>query len=316
VALPFARHDRVKQHAERRDDRGEQGHEHQEHAKIAAPLPGCDVSGEQRREALHARESVRAAPPAGISRFRTGFRGQIRRARTRTRVCCRARGRPILPFVGLFSTVRTQEPAAPSSRPAEPLPMPAIDPTNPRSWIIPELPPAYQEIAIKIEALRKDAQKYEDIAGVLWQVGRPLAVGVRDIFSELKFDAALTEHDHGFGAVVQLGNERRLVIMVAGSTEAIDRKDAAITELLRILQDDVNDRDRLVLALNAWCEIPLDARKQDLITPDALKLVQRVGANVVATSTLFGIWKYSLTDLEAARQSVMRLYSHDGGFFK
>lgn len=187
---------------------------------------------------------------------------------------------------------------------------------SPPSWIIAELPPAHAEIALKIEALRKDAQKYEAVAGVLWQVGQPLAEGIRDIFHELKFDATLTAHDGGHNVRVDLGNGRRLVLEVAGAAEAIERKSPAISELLRLLQEEGGDKDRLALAVNAWCNLPLDARKNDLITPDALKLAQRIGANVVATSTLFGIWKYSLTDLDAARQSIMRLYSHDGGIFK
>ncbi len=188
--------------------------------------------------------------------------------------------------------------------------------TDPRAWVTAELPPAYAEIAGKIAALREEAQKYEEIAGVLWQVGRPLAVGVRDIFSALKYDATLTERESGYNVRVDLGGERRLIVEVAGSPEAIDRKSPAITELLRLLQNDLGDHDRLVLAVNSWCALPLEARKKDLVTPDAVKLVQRVAANIVATSTLFGIWRYSLTNLDAARQSVMKLYSHDGGFFK
>ena len=230
---------------------------------------------------------------------------------------------PISPSVGLFTSTATPEPIAAPRPPEPPAATPAATPpvlssneAQSPSWIIPELPSAYAEIALKIEALRKDAQKYEGIAGVLWQVGKPLAVGVREIFSELKFESTLTERGEAWGVRVNLGGDRQLIVQVAGSPEAIDRKSPAITELLRMLQDDVNDRDRLVLALNAWCDVPLDARKKDLITPEALKLAQRVGANVVATSTLFGLWKYALTDLEAARQSVMRLYSHEGGFFK
>lgn len=179
-----------------------------------------------------------------------------------------------------------------------------------------ELPPAYAEIAGKIAALRQEAQKYENVAGVLWQMGRPLAVGVRDIFAALQYDATLTEQDSRYNVRVDLGGGRHLVAEVVGSTDAIDRKSPAITELLRTLQNEVRDQDRLVLAANAWCELPLDARKQEPVTPDAVKLLQRVGANIVATSTLFGIWKYSLTNMDAARQSVMKLYSHDGGFFR
>ena len=219
------------------------------------------------------------------------------------------------PDVGFLTSFASSEPTV--TPPAAPAPVETpTDNQDPRAWVKAELPPAYAEIAGKIAALREEAQKYEEIGGVLWQVGQPLAVGVRDIFSALKYDATLTERESGHTVRVDLGAERRLVVEVAGSVGAIDRKSPAITELLRLLQSDLGDQDRLVLAVNAWCELPLEARKKDLVTPDTVKLVQRVGANIVATSTLFGIWRYSLTNLDAARQSVMKLYSHDGGFFK
>ena len=217
--------------------------------------------------------------------------------------------------MGFFTPSAPSAPPEPTVAPPAPADKPVEKP-DPRAWITAELPPAYAEIAGKIEALREDARKYEEIAGVLWQVGRPLAVGVRDIFSALKFDATLTERASGYSVRVDLGGEKRLVVEVTGSREGIDRQSPAITELLRVLQTDVGDHDRLALAVNAWCDVPLEARKKDLVSPDAVKLMQRVGANIVATSTLFGIWRYSLTNLDAARQSVMKLYSHDGGFFK
>jgi hypothetical protein len=203
-------------------------------------------------------------------------------------------------------------------RPTETSPAPALSAfgDDPRAWVTAELPPAYAEIANKIAALRKEAQKYESYAGVLWQSGQPLAAGVRDIFGALQYEATLSEHATGHNVRVNLGGERRLVIEVAASPGTLDRQAPAITELFRLLQAEANEQDRLVLALNAWCELPLAERKKDLIAPDAVKLLQRVGANIIATSTLFGLWKYSLTDLDAARQSIMKLYSHDGGFFK
>jgi hypothetical protein len=226
--------------------------------------------------------------------------------------------------VSIFSTLTSSPPTNDASRQAE---APAVSKESveappppaskdPREWIKAELPPAYAEIADKIEALRKEAQQYEGIAGVLWQVGQPLAAGIRDIFVALKFDATLVEHEGGQSVRVQLGGDKRLIVEVAGSKEAIDRKCPAFTELLRLLQNEATDQDRLVLAVNAWCELPPDQRKSDLISPDALKLAQRVGANILPTTTLFGIWRFSLTNLEGARQTVMKLYSHDGGFFK
>jgi hypothetical protein len=142
-----------------------------------------------------------------------------------------------------------------------------------------------------------------------------LAAAVCEIFSRLKFEAALEDHDAGPIVRVNLGENRRLIVQVAGSSESIDRKSPVITAMLHLLQNEVGDRDRVVLALNSWCAVPLEARK-DIATIDTVKLAQRVGANIVATSTLFGIWKYSFTDLDAARQSVIKLYAHDGGYFK
>jgi len=45
-------------------------------------------------------------------------------------------------------------------------------------------------------------------------------------------------------------------------------------------------------------------------------LIQGLGANFVATSTLFGIWRYSLKDLAGARKSVVNLHTQDGGLFR
>lgn len=188
--------------------------------------------------------------------------------------------------------------------------------TTTPDWVIPELPQAYGEIATKMAALRDEAQKYEKMAAVLWQTGRPLADGVAAIFSHLQYEVAPSDDASSYRMRVNLGGDRFLIVQVAGASEAIDRKSPAITELLRVLQEEASEKDRLVLALNSWRDLPVDARKKEHITPEALKLIQRVGANVVTTATLFGIWKYSLTNVEAARKSVMNLYSLDGGFFK
>jgi hypothetical protein len=217
-----------------------------------------------------------------------------------------------IPVVASATTLTPHEPAA-----GDPAPAPTTaNNSDPRAWVLAELPPAYQEIAGKIAALRQQAQKYEEISGVLWQVGKPLALGIRDLFSVLQYEATLTEHPTGYNVRVNLGAERRLVMEVVGSPEAIDRQSPALTELLRILQTEVGDHDRLVLAINSWCELPLEARKKDLISAEALKLATRVRANVVPTSTLFGIWKHFLTDPDAARQTIMKLYTQDGGFFR
>ena len=183
------------------------------------------------------------------------------------------------------------------------------------AWVTPELPPAYADLASRIAALREDARKFEDIAGVLWQTGPALALSVCRLFSALGFQAERTAADANYDVRVQLDGDRRLLVEVTGGTEAVPKKSPSITRLLRALQDDVWEHDRLVVAVNAFCDRPLDAR-EDPVSTDALRLFQRLGANVVTTATLFGIWKYSLVDLDAARKSITRLHGQDGGVFR
>jgi predicted flap endonuclease-1-like 5' DNA nuclease len=95
------------------------------------------------------------------------------------------------------------------------------------------------------------------------------------------------------------------------------RSGAALTlAVLRTLQDEAGEHDRVVVASNAYCETPLAQRREEPVTPDALKLIRGLGANVVATSTLFGIWRYSIKDLAAAKKSVINLYTQEGGIFR
>lgn len=191
----------------------------------------------------------------------------------------------------------------------------ALQDGEPPSWAVSELPEPYREVLTRIAELRAEARRYEDVTGILWRVGQPLADGIRGVFSALQFDTVLHESDSGWQLHVQIDPQRRLLVQVAGAADAVDRKSPAITEMMRLLQETATDHDRLVLAANAWCDTPLDKRQEPL-TPDALRVVHRLGANVVSSATLFGMWKYSFSDLEAARKTVLKLHSQDGGIFK
>lgn len=183
-------------------------------------------------------------------------------------------------------------------------------------WVAAELPPAYGEVAQKIAALRIEALKYEGVAQVLWRTGDPLVFAVRDLFEALKYRVSLSGGDSPRGVIVELEGDRRLLVVVAGSPGAIERQSPSVTELLRLLQEEAREGDRLVLAVNAFHDQPLDARRDGPVAADALKLIQRLGANVIPTVTLFGMWKYAFTDPDAARQSLVRLHRQDGGIFK
>ncbi len=184
-------------------------------------------------------------------------------------------------------------------------------------WVTGELPAQYGELAAKIKALHEEAHKYEKIAAVLWQTGTPLVVAVRDLFAALQFKVQESESGAAsYDLSVELENGRRLLVEVVGGTGAVDRKSPHIGQVLRALQDDARDQDRVVVVANAHCETPLADRRQEAVAPDALRLIQGLGANFIATPTLFGIWRYSLQDLPGARKSVARLHSQDGGIFR
>jgi hypothetical protein len=209
-------------------------------------------------------------------------------------------------------------PAAPAS--AAPAPAPASEPpvaisySGQPPWVTPELPPQYAELASKIAAIQAEARKYEDIAGVIWQTGKPLITCVRNLFAAMQFESEIKE-GASYDVAVQIESGRRLLVVVTGSREGIQRKSPQIGQIVRALQEDAGAQDRVVLAANAFCETPVPSR-QDPVAADALRIIQGVGANFVATPTLLGLWKYSLTDLASAKKSVLRLHAQDGGIYR
>lgn len=192
-------------------------------------------------------------------------------------------------------------------------------PSAPRSqpsWVVAELPKQYGEIARQIEELKAEARKYEQYADVLWQTGRPLVEAVRDIFAALQFEAQVMNGEATYDVVVDVDGGRRLLLEVVGGPEAIGKKSPQIAKVLQAIQDDAGAKDRVVMVANAFCGTPPASRRQEPAEPEALRLIQGLGANLVATTTLFGLWRYSLEDLDGARRSVGKLHELDGGVFR
>lgn len=184
------------------------------------------------------------------------------------------------------------------------------------AWVTGELPAQYADLASQIEKLQEEARKYENVAAVLWRTGMSLTLAVRDLFTALQYESELTEIGASYDLRVHLDGGRRLLVEVVGFADAIDRKSPQIAQILRALQEDAGPQDRVVVAANAHCEMPLSSRRGEPVTADALRLIQGLGANFVATPTLFGIWRYSLKDLAGARKSVVNLHTQDGGLFR
>ena len=184
------------------------------------------------------------------------------------------------------------------------------------SWVTQELPPEYADIAGKIAALKEQAQRYETVAAVIWRSGPALTGALRDLFVAMQFDAEIVSNAN-YDLRVDLEGGRRLLIEVVSSpSEAIDRRSPHIARILRALQEDAGEKDRVVLAANIFSDLPMASRRQDPVTVEAMRLIQGLGANFVPTSALFGVWKSSLQDLAQAKKTIIKLYTMDGGIFR
>jgi len=183
-------------------------------------------------------------------------------------------------------------------------------------WVTQELPEQYAEIARQIAGLKEQSRAYEGIAAVLWQTGSALTSAVADLFMSLGFETELAEYGSTCDLRVNLSDGRRLLIDVVSERQGLDRKSPHIARLLKVLQDEGGEKDRVVLAANIGFDQALSDRRGEPVSVEAMRLIQGLGANFVPTSALFGIWKASLSDALQARNSVMRLHSMDGGIFR
>jgi hypothetical protein len=199
--------------------------------------------------------------------------------------------------------------------PTEPTPVDKRSDEQP-PWVTAELPDQYADIARQMEALKEQARAYEGVAGVLWQRGSALTSSVRDLFMALGFETELAGYGSQCDLRVSLGSGRRLLIDVVSESQSLDRRSPHIARILKVLQEEAGEKDRVLLVANIAAEVAPSARRGEPVGADALRLIQGLGANFVPTSALFGIWKQSLSDAQHARNTVTNLHSMDGGIFR
>jgi hypothetical protein len=113
---------------------------------------------------------------------------------------------------------------------------------------------------------------------------------------------------------VGLGLGHRLLFHVSETEETIDKKSAEIAHVFRLLHEFAGEKDRVVLIANGD-RLNQPSDRSAHVSADALKLLQRMGANCVAAPTLFKLWGLSVQDLEKARAHVGRLHEQDGGMY-
>ena len=181
-------------------------------------------------------------------------------------------------------------------------------------WLAAEMPPGYTTRLLEIQRLSEELRMMGQFGRLLWTVGEELADAVREAFVALKFDAQPTP---GMPAsvTVTLDSQRRLLLYASSSERTIEKKSADLAQTFQMLHEVANDGDRIVLVAN--CEPstrPPD--RHDPVDADAMRLLRRLGANVLLAPTLFALWTLSLQDRERARAAVERLHAQDGGTFE
>jgi hypothetical protein len=180
-------------------------------------------------------------------------------------------------------------------------------------WVPAEMPPGYHTRLLEIERLTADLRAMDPFGRLLWAAGPSLTEAVCDTFLALKFDAALMPEPAASGITVKL-NRGRLLLHVAPGAGIIRKKSPELAQVFQMMQEFAGDADRVVLVANSDpATHPAD--RAEGIEPDAAGFLRRMGANFVASTTLFRLWMLFLQDQVRAHDYVERLHAQDGGIF-
>jgi hypothetical protein len=178
------------------------------------------------------------------------------------------------------------------------------------------MPPGYQNRVAEIQRLMADLQEMGQFGSLLYQVGPDLGEAVRRVFAAMKFETEMMTGPVPSGIAVRLDARRRLLLVPSAATGAIQKKGPELAQVFQMVQEVADENvDRVALITNADPGTrPAD--RAPAITPDALALLTRMGATHLQASTLFALWKLSLTDAAYARAQVDRLYEQTAGTFE
>jgi hypothetical protein len=181
-------------------------------------------------------------------------------------------------------------------------------------WVVAEMPPGYQNRVAEIRRLSEELQDMSRFARLLWAIGPELRDSVRDVFTALKLDVTLMDAPSDLAMAVKLDAKRHLLLHVSAAEGAIDKKSAEIAQVFKMLHEVAGEHDRVVLVANGD-RMRQPADRPAPLSPEALKMLQRLGANCVTAPTLFRLWSLSGQDTDRARKYVERLHEQDGGMF-
>jgi len=181
-------------------------------------------------------------------------------------------------------------------------------------WLHSEMPPGYQTRLQEIQRLSADLKEMERFGQLLWRAGDGLGRSVADTFTSLGFEVIRPE-DSSAPLIVVLPERRRLLIHVATSTDAVQKRSPELTHVFRHLNETAEANDRVVLLVNPAPTLRPSERPA-AAGPEALELLQRLRANIITGPSLFALWQLSLDEKDRARKMVERLHEQDGGLFQ
>jgi hypothetical protein len=182
-------------------------------------------------------------------------------------------------------------------------------------WLAAEMPPGYSTRLLEIQRLSEELRGMGRFGRLLWTAGDELADAVAETFTALKYEVVPTPGMAPSLVTVRIDAHRRLLVHVSSSEGPIERKGPELAHAFQILHEVADDNDRIVVVAN--CDpTTRPADRRDLIDADGMKLLRRLGANLLPAPTLFAVWTLSLQDRDRARAAIEHLHRQDGGTFE
>ncbi len=181
-------------------------------------------------------------------------------------------------------------------------------------WVMAEMPSGYQNRVVEIRRLSAELEDMGRFGRLLWAIGPELRTSVVELFGALRLGAD-SVGPNGSVLAVPLESQRRLLIHVSSAETTIDKQSSELAQVFGMLHQMAGEHDRVVLVANGD-RMQAPAKRTPQVSPEGLKLLQRMGVNVVAAPLLFKLWTVAGTNQEQARRLVNRLHEQDGGVFE
>ena len=173
------------------------------------------------------------------------------------------------------------------------------------------MPPGYQTRFAEIQRLSAEMNAMDKMARLLWHTGSSLREAASDAFAALKYEID-SPPAYAPALVVKLDARRRLLVHVSDHQGVIERKSPELAHCFRLVHELGGDDDRTLLVTSGDPATPPKARGP-AVTPEALKLLTRVGVNVLPADLLFVAWSLGQQEPSLARGYMDKVHKMDGG---